>query len=246
MAERIIFDTYAYLVNGDQYFPVCRRCDGTGYTVHRYIDGGRCFDCRTRGTLHTKPLTEEQARKRAQQLRRSHLARVAKKEQERLAKVAARDALRAAFDAAHPEVARALVDGPDSGFLGAMKDALIVHGTLTEKQLAATKKALADRAARQAEKAARAATSQYVGHLDEKVTVQGKVAVKRSIEGVYGTSLLIVIDTVDGQQVKTFTTANWAWDASEGDEVALRGTVKKNEERDGVKTTVLTRCKPVK
>jgi hypothetical protein len=242
--ERVTFDTYTYLVTGEQYWPTCRRCGGAGNVGYYWVSGGRCFDCGGRGTIARKAMTEEQARTRAQQLNRSRDARIAKKEGERQAVVQARHEARERFEREHPEVsARLRGITSDRGFLAAMREALEVSGTLTEKQLAATVKALADQAAREAVQAERSLLGRFLGEEGDKVTVSGTIESLVEIEGQYGTSRLVVLVTDQQVTVKTFSTARWVWEVEKGQSITLSGTIKKNETYKDVPASVLTRCK---
>lgn len=113
----------------------------------------------------------------------------------------------------------------------------------------------ADRKAQQArwdaEKQAKAASG-FVGQVGDKnlgikasvVEVEGTVEAVRFISGDYGTTTLYTILGKDGNLYKWFSSAGSLGDDT-GVEVHIKGTVKKHEEYNGVKSTVLTRCKAV-
>lgn len=106
----------------------------------------------------------------------------------------------------------------------------------------------ADRKAREArwaaEKSAKTA-SDYIAEVGaKKVLVEGKIDAIRYISGTYGTTTLYTILTNEGNVVKWFASSEALGD-QEGREVKITGTVKKHEEYQGIKATVLTRCKEV-
>jgi hypothetical protein len=240
--ENVTFDTYRYLQDGLDYWPVCKRCGGTGNVGIYWVEGGSCFDCRGRGTTARVPLTETQARTRAQQLNRSRDARVAKRASEQESGLATALALRAAFEAAHPELVGAL-QSAQGGFLERLREALEQSGTLTANQVKAGLDVMASDAERALLRDERSLLSHALGEPGEKVAVTGTIETLTSIAGSYGSSMLVVLVT-DGQVVvKTFTTAAWGWEVSRGERVTLAGTVKKNETYQGVTASVLTRCK---
>lgn len=88
--------------------------------------------------------------------------------------------------------------------------------------------------------------SQYAGTKGEKLTVTGTITRLLPVEGSYGyspkTSMLVILEQASAV-VKIFTTAAWAWDVEQGDEITVTGTVKAHEEYHGTKQTVLVRPK---
>ena len=92
---------------------------------------------------------------------------------------------------------------------------------------------------RRAEQAAET-VSQHIGEIGQRITLTAATAkLLTSWEGVYGTTYLYKF-TDEQSNV-------YIWYASRGietrDGMTLKGTVKDHNERDGVKQTVLTRCK---
>ena len=90
--------------------------------------------------------------------------------------------------------------------------------------------------------------SQYFGAVGEKITLAGRVVRLVATESHYGyapsTSMLVIVEA--GTAVaKMFTSAAWAFDVEEGDEVTITGTIKDHEEYQGTKQTVLTRPKRI-
>lgn len=96
------------------------------------------------------------------------------------------------------------------------------------------------------EKARLRAESQFIGTVGEKVTITGTVTRLRPVEGSFGynptTSMLVIVENGPAI-VKMFTTAAWAWDVQQGDEVTIAGTIKAHEEYQGAKQTALVRPK---
>lgn len=95
-----------------------------------------------------------------------------------------------------------------------------------------------------AEKAAKQASDYLAPKGTKKVRVEGTITGIRYIPGDYGTTVLYTILTKDGNLVKWFASRE-ALGEAEGREVVIEGTVKDHEEYNGIKSTVLTRCKEV-
>lgn len=101
----------------------------------------------------------------------------------------------------------------------------------------------AEKARREAQAAAKL-TSEWIGEIGQKkVTVEGVVTTARTIEGMYGSKRLIVVQTAAGEVVKAFTDSLSAWHTETGDNVVMTGTVKGHETYNDIKQTVLTRVK---
>ncbi|MBO6266973.1 MAG: hypothetical protein J6M06_01940, partial [Synergistaceae bacterium] len=94
--------------------------------------------------------------------------------------------------------------------------------------------------AREAAAQAEAKASEHVGSVGQRITVSAATAkLLTSWEGTYGTTYLYKFTDESGNV--------FIWYASRpinvADGMTLKGTVKDHNERDGVKQTVLTRCK---
>lgn len=103
-----------------------------------------------------------------------------------------------------------------------------------EKYLAELKR----RADREAERAAQAATSDYVGNIGERLTFQiAEMTLVTSWENDFGRTYLYKFLDTNGNVL--------VWFASKtiDDATAIKATVKDHTERDGVKQTIITRCK---
>jgi hypothetical protein len=115
------------------------------------------------------------------------------------------------------------------------------HMGIVVSAVAAYEKLIGERVREEAQQKQRAA-SEFAGSVMEKLTVTGTVATLKPVETTYGTSMLVIVEA--GSTVaKMFTTAAWAWDVKQGQEITLAGTVKAHEEYQGVKQTVLARPK---
>lgn len=88
-----------------------------------------------------------------------------------------------------------------------------------------------------------AATSEYIGEVKDKIQVTGVITAIRYIDGQYGTTTLYTILTDQGL-VKWFS-SNGALGDDIDKVVTIKGTVKAHDEYNGIKSTVLTRCKEV-
>ena len=93
----------------------------------------------------------------------------------------------------------------------------------------------------EAEKAAKK-VSDYLGSEGDKLKVEVTVNSVRHIAGDYGTTHLFTMTTAEGNIVKWFASNEVL---EEGQTVTLQGTVKKHDDYNGTKSTVLTRCKEI-
>lgn len=82
--------------------------------------------------------------------------------------------------------------------------------------------------------------SSYVGTDGEKISFEGTIEDKFSFEGQYGTVYVTKFRDADGNLLVWMGAG---CDATKGQKVKVRGTVKRHEERDGEKQTIVTRCK---
>lgn len=114
--------------------------------------------------------------------------------------------------------------------LGIVVSAIAAHNRMTTRREEAQKAEQAPRITR------------YAGEVGQKLTVTRAIAVEQHFGHYPNTSMLIIVE--DGPAVaKMFTTAAWAFDVQQGDEVTVTGTVKAHEEYQGDEQTVLTRPK---
>jgi hypothetical protein len=87
--------------------------------------------------------------------------------------------------------------------------------------------------------------SSHFGTVGDKIEFTGTISGVRYIESAYGTSVLYTIrDEETGNVVKWFASREALGGPDKvGTEVKVKGTIKKHEEFNGLKSTVLTRCK---
>lgn len=86
--------------------------------------------------------------------------------------------------------------------------------------------------------------TEFVGAVGEKLTFTGTVAHLTPVESDWGTSMLVTVE--DGKHVfKMFTSAAWAWEVEQGQQVTVKATVKLHEAYKGVNQTQVVRPKKV-
>ena len=96
---------------------------------------------------------------------------------------------------------------------------------------------MAQKAEREAAKDAERHTSQYVGEIGERLTIDvAEMSLLTSWEGDWGWTYLYKIVDVQGNVM--------IWYASRciDDAKKIKATVKNHSERDGVRQTIITRC----
>jgi len=84
-------------------------------------------------------------------------------------------------------------------------------------------------------------SSNFIGSVKDKVQVQVTLSAKKAIETFYGTSHLHTMVDASGNQFVWFSSNDT--NVNVGDTFTVTGTVKEHKEYNGVKQTVLTRCK---
>jgi hypothetical protein len=137
--------------------------------------------------------------------------------------------------------------GYKDGFGGSLAKALDSYGKLTEGQVNAVRKILADRAARKAEwadkEAAINANRQHLGEVGKKVTLVLTVKHIVYIDGVYGTTCIHICE--DANQNVVIYKGNASGFPDKGETATIVATVKEHGVRNGVKQTVIQRPKLV-
>lgn len=86
-------------------------------------------------------------------------------------------------------------------------------------------------------------TSKYFGQPKDKVVVKATLMQMREIEGAYGCTTMMKFVTAEGNAATWFASGSFSegtWVI--GNEYILAGSIKKHEEYQGLKQTVLTRC----
>jgi hypothetical protein len=98
----------------------------------------------------------------------------------------------------------------------------------------------------QAEREAEKAKFSYIeAQVGEIVEFSGEVKAVVRIDGHYGVSLMVVVQTEQNQQFKFFSTANWVWEVEVGEQVQVRAEVKDFSEYQGIKQNVVKNPKKI-
>lgn len=93
----------------------------------------------------------------------------------------------------------------------------------------------------EAEKAAKLPASEFVGEIGQRLTdIRVNVIFTKEIEGGYGLSTLYIFQGADGNVYKTFYSGS-KWEYEKGDNILITGTIKKHDEYQGKKSTMLSR-----
>ncbi len=225
----------------------CTRCDGTG-TVHPF---GDCFRCHGTGTDPKRleyAFPADWSDEQAFVWQEARLERTEKGRQRRYSKLEADRKAQFARNAEQFPVLSVAMDMNNPSTL--MSDLLekSYRYPLTEKQ-GLLVEALVERrnqyeAVKEMNRIAQSG-SEWVGIEGEPIQFTGTVELTKQIEGEYGLSILVVVVDSDGNRIKMFTTAEWVWEVEQGDAVALKAKVKKHEEYEGVKQTLVKCPKPI-
>lgn len=249
-------------VNNTLYVP-CGDCDrGVSGTkaVYSGLHAGVCYGCNGRGTRKNVGSPENAAR-----LARRRATDRARRERKAAAEDAAQAARRDEWATAHPDLAASLAtirgaltqeaSAADYSIVDEYGDLLVSLATqagykgLSEKQTPLAERLLTEHAEKSAAEAERRAGQRHAGEVKGKVTVTGRVVVRRYCEpyayGSAGTLFIIIEGTGDdeGVTVKMNSGAECVWDLAEGQTVTVTGTVKAHDEYQGTPQTVLTRPK---
>lgn len=84
--------------------------------------------------------------------------------------------------------------------------------------------------------------NEYVGIVGDRFEVDLTVGAVRYIHGQYGTTALYTMRDSDGRAFKWFSSNHGFGDDPVGQTFRVKGTVKKHDEFQGLKSTILTRC----
>lgn len=238
-------------------FEACDRCANYSGCIPTFghVFAGQCFGCRGSGVgkAHASlEAAEKNLAKRAKARAAAERRRKAKSE----AQAAEAKAEFDAWVAVNPELTKTLVELADQwaprdwngeeleqGIDGWLYEAATdVRNGQVPKHADTIPALLAEHLKVKATKAA----SQYAGEVGDVVTVTGGVKVAMVIDGKFGSSMMIVLSDDVMLTVKFYTTAKWAWEVERGDVLTVTGTVKKLDEYEGTKQTVLARPKVTK
>ena len=88
-------------------------------------------------------------------------------------------------------------------------------------------------------------TNEFLGEIGDKLELPVTLKSIRFIDGNYGVTSLYSFVTDDGHLVKWFSTRAVLNDSDVDKSITITGTVKKHDEYNGTKSTILTRCKVV-
>jgi hypothetical protein len=127
-------------------------------------------------------------------------------------------------------------------FFDSLANSLNEWGALSIKQVEAVRKIMAQDAAKKAEWAARDASSQWIGIVGDKITVEAVVESQKWCEGDFGGYFSTKFRTAEGNIVIHFGSIT---SLGKGDKVKVTGKVKALKERDGVQSTQISRPKVV-
>lgn len=125
-----------------------------------------------------------------------------------------------------------------SKFFVKMQDAIDEYGALSGGQEAACVKIMREDAEKKAEIRKRDAGSEFVGEIGKRETFMVTVTGYTLLEGFYGDQHLHFLKDCAGN-VMVYKGSNKI--AEKGDVITVKATVKKQEERDGVKQTTIAR-----
>ena len=222
----------------------CSRCGGAGGSRSWFPDGGICYRCRghnsqTFETIVSRVFTADR------------LAVLVAAADKKAAKLAAKAATKA--EAARQEfivwakaggrgrgalIGHLLTAGnpQKDGFVHDLARKLRQRWTLSDKQLAAAERVFEQ----QAERKVTDAASEWIGEVKVRMEIEVKVLFIKEHEGYYGPVDIIKMQDMEGNGLTWFCTGISS--LKRGDHVKIKATVKKHEEYQGAKQTVLTRC----
>lgn len=87
--------------------------------------------------------------------------------------------------------------------------------------------------------------NEFLGEIGDKLELPVTLKSIRFIDGDWGTTSLYSFVTDDGHLVKWFSTRVVLKDGDVDKAITILGTVKKHDEYNGTKSTILTRCRVV-
>ena len=225
----------------------CGECDNLVSGSKSYyagIYGGVCFGCDGAGVRKMfASLTEAEKWANADAKRRASATRRAE------AKAAAARAEVATWREANAALVARLdtCTAEDGEFLCDLRSQAEVR-PLAERQIVAALAALDRRDERNASRAAEVANSAWLGDKNDEVELRILVTFADTYSGYQGRGWqrFVVGHTASGKKVKFYSSAEWIRDLSKDDQPHFTAKIKKLEERDGEKITVLTNVREVK
>ena len=133
------------------------------------------------------------------------------------------------------------------GFVGSLASAYAKYGKLSEKQVEAVRKCIADRIVRKAEwkskQAALDATREHIGVVGEKITLALTCVHIVTLEGAYGTTFINICE--DAEKNIVIYKGHAIGFPCKGETATVKATIKEHGVRNGVKQTVIQRPKTV-
>lgn len=233
-----------YRLEKDGYTQPCGRCGGKGHiNAYDHVQEGICFDCDGYGALGA-PMPLEH---RIEDVK--YLATDMRKQHERaIIDAAKRREIWAKFSAAEPELAK-WMDNDGSTFPDDMHRLITSGKSMTPLQDQAARRAAEDYAHRDeraaveaAARAERIASARSLAEGDA-VAHEGTVTLARTVDGAFGSRMLLLVDAGDGLTLKVFSTSKAAWETEEGDRVRITGTAKKpqTDRYEGIPQTPVAR-----
>ncbi len=222
------------MADGDTYPHLpCHRCGGFGEYSWNEMDGSICYGCNGDGL--GRAITWADAERIAKQ-------RIAKRRREERARMLAIEEQAHAWNAwrgDHADVIAWLAGKDDKpGFVGDMARKTAVLETLSPRMVAAVRKIAGERAAEAAVKAA----AGHFGTIGTRVEITATVKSSRFFDNDFGGSWLIIMETAEGHELKTFTSGAFVDAAKEGETITFKATPKAHEEYKGAPSTMLSRC----
>jgi hypothetical protein len=134
-------------------------------------------------------------------------------------------------------------------FVGSLAAAYANYGKLSEKQVAAVRKCIADRNARKIEwaskQAAIDAARQHIGTVGEKVTLTLTLKKVINVENKFGVVGIFIFEDTEKNVVIYKGNSLAVWELAEGEVVTLKASIKEHGVRNGVKQTLIQRPKAV-
>lgn len=227
----------------------CDRCGGSGQFSYNSMDGSMCYGCYGDG-LGAQVKDWDDAHRLVKNREKRALAAQRKALREQHERAIAWNAWR---DGRAGLIAALLAQPTDEysgdylpGFLGDMARRVAELLPLSEKQEAAVVRTLGDRAARIEAKQA----AGHWGVVGKRAEVDVTIRSAKDFDGDYGTRYLVIMETADGQTLKTWASGEFGWlahnkldKAEDGRPVTARikATVKAHSEYNGTPQTEVQR-----
>jgi hypothetical protein len=134
-------------------------------------------------------------------------------------------------------------------FVGSLAAAYANYGKLSEKQVAAVRKCIADRNARKIEwaskQAAIDAAREHIGTVGEKVTLTLTLKKVINVENKFGVVGIFIFEDTEKNVVIYKGNSSAVWELAEKEVVTLKASIKEHGVRNGVKQTLIQRPKAV-